>query len=168
MLGYYAGVFSDNDNGFRTWHLLLTSLMFHLLSCSGLSLIISFWLHVPVTVRLWWLHIHVSLISRWFVWLLRLLTILRWWLIIFWFTVYCYSWCLCGYVFGCCFVVQNLDSFLVLQSYRWGRERWMSNFTLLNSCEAISVLCIFHAGLWLWKIVNKMFAYILECIPYFR
>ena len=29
------------------------------------------------------------------------------------------------FVFGPCFVVQYLVSFLVLQSSRWGRERWL-------------------------------------------
>ena len=127
--------------------------MFYLLSCSSLSIFMSFCLHVPVTVRLWWFLSSLHVISQWVVRLLWLLTILRWWLIIFWFTGYCYTWCLCGYVFGCCFVVQYLDSFLVLQSYPWGRERWMFYFISLNCCEAISVMCLFHAGLWLWNIV---------------
>ena len=33
-------------------------------------------------------------------------------------------------VFGPCFVVQYLVSFLVLQSSRWGRERWLLKIAL--------------------------------------
>ena len=46
------------------------------------------------------------------------------------------------FVFGSCFVVQYLVSFLVLQSSCWGRERW-----LLKSCfkcnVTVSALCLF-------------------------
>ena len=46
------------------------------------------------------------------------------------------------FVFGPCFVVQYLVSFLVLQSSHWGRERW-----LLKNCfkchVTVSALCLF-------------------------
>ena len=44
--------------------------------------------------------------------------------------IYClfYSRCLWGIVFGACFVMQYVVSFLVLQPSRWGRESWLLKF----------------------------------------
>ena len=55
--------------------------------------------------------------------------------------VYCCSYCLCFiFVFGPCFVVQYLVPFLVLQSIRWGRERWLlkNRFNVMG----LLVLCV--------------------------
>ena len=37
----------------------------------------------------------------------------------------------CALVFGSCFVVHYLVSFLDLQSFRWGRDSWLLYFNFL-------------------------------------
>ena len=46
------------------------------------------------------------------------------------------------FVFGPCFVVQYLVLFLVLQSSRWGRERWLLK-TCFKCHVSVSDLCLF-------------------------
>ena len=77
MLGHLDSVLHDDGDGFRTWQLLFTSLMFYLLSCSGLSVIL---------------------------WVVRLLSVLRWWLSIF-YLQFIVTPDVCGNIF----VVQCLD-----------------------------------------------------------
>ena len=55
---------------------------------------------------------------------------------------YCCSYCLCFiFVFGPCFVVQYLVSFLVLQSSHWGRER-DGCFKIAFNVLGLLVLCV--------------------------
>ena len=50
-----------------------------------------------------------------------------------------------GFLFGPCFVVQYLVSFLVFQSHFWGRASWMLYFNcLLMSCDCWCIVSLPH------------------------
>ena len=65
-----------------------------------------------------------------------------------------------NFVFGPSTVVQYFLSFLALQSYRWGRESWLSDFyCLLDVCSSsVIVLCFFLKVPWVGlRCMNMVF-----------
>ena len=55
----------------------------------------------------------------------------------------------CGsFVFGPCFLMQYLTSFLVLQLSRWGRESWLLYFNCHFDAMWLFVFCVSLTVLW--------------------
>ena len=94
----------------------------------------------------------------------RLLSIISWWFCCCRFVVYSYSHCLLGVMFGPCFVMQYLVTFLVLQASPWGSESW----SLCNAYVYAVVSCYcsvpFPCGALGWSVV---WSYLLAFIRVF-